>query len=220
MITIKKLIKQNAEKQKLLNDENKKYYEDFVVYVRSSLLKDQRATEEILLEMLDHLLTAQADQKDAQQFFGKDPKALADEVIENLPQESWKNVFAFGIELILTVFAYYTVVRGIYIIAMNEEKQFYLGNTLLVGAVLAAALWIVIVVTLKMFQNSTYGDSNRKSIIVISCLIFVLSVGIVVLTQMMPSFGRLIDLGRYGVFSISCLLFLIIFIMKKIREQQ
>lgn len=220
MKPIKKLIQENVQKQKELNEDNRKYYEDFVVYVRATLLKDERATEEVLLEMLDHILLAQNDGKAAQQFFGKEPKQLADEVIENLPQASWKKSFTFGIELILTVFAYYTVVRGLFIIIANEEKQFYLGNVIVVGATLAASLWIVIVVTMKIFKKSTYDSPNKKNYIILFILIFVQSIIVVGVSQLLPSFGRLIDLGRYGVFSISCLLFLIIFIMKKIREQQ
>ena len=72
--TIKKIIAENNEKRNLLSKDNEEYYTNFLTYVRSSFFKDEYATEEILLEMLDHVLLAQEEGKSAEAVFGKQPK--------------------------------------------------------------------------------------------------------------------------------------------------
>ena len=50
-LTIKQLVKENNEKRKQLTKENETYYEQLLVYIRSSLFREERATEELLYEM-------------------------------------------------------------------------------------------------------------------------------------------------------------------------
>ena len=49
------LVKLNNEKRKTLNDENTKYYEAMLLYIRTSFRKKEVETEEILAELLEHL---------------------------------------------------------------------------------------------------------------------------------------------------------------------
>lgn len=219
--SIKKLIKENNEKRNLLDEENKTYYENFLMYVRSTFLKDERATEEVLLEMLDHLLLAQDEGKGATDVFGKNPQELADEVIESLPRESFKHLFTFGIELILTVLAFYTVVRGVATILMKEAKIIYLGNVLIIGAVIVATLALLIYVVFVQLKKDVFKEGKQKKFYFpIFFVIFIGSIVIALCTVMLPNIGREIHLGQYGVFSIACVLLLVTFIMKKIREQR
>ena len=51
----------NFEKRKELTKENLKYYEDMLLYIRLSYDKSEQETEEILSELLDHLLEAQKE---------------------------------------------------------------------------------------------------------------------------------------------------------------
>lgn len=73
------LIQINNEKRKELTKENKEYYEDMLVYVRLSYDKSEQETEEILTELLDHLVEAQEEGTTAKDVFGQEPKKYADE---------------------------------------------------------------------------------------------------------------------------------------------
>ncbi|MFK4996838.1 DUF1129 family protein [Bacillus sp. N9] len=86
----KKLIEENNRKRELLTPANEAYYSDMLIYIRLQLTLSERQSEEVLMEMLDHLLDGQQDGKTAKDIFGHDPKAYADEIIEQLPKE--KNV--------------------------------------------------------------------------------------------------------------------------------
>ncbi|MBO0441762.1 hypothetical protein [Candidatus Enterococcus ikei] len=97
------IIKQNNELRKQLNPENKKYYEDILVYIRVNLNKEERQTEEILLEILQDILDAQKNGTSAQAFFGKNPKEISDSILAELPNDSEKywSKFLFVFFLIL-----------------------------------------------------------------------------------------------------------------------
>ncbi|MGO1478994.1 DUF1129 family protein, partial [Senegalia sp. (in: firmicutes)] len=76
----KELIKLNNEKREKLTDENLKYYEEVLIYIRSSLDKKEVETEEILAELLDHLLDAEENGKTAKEIFGASPTEYAKEI--------------------------------------------------------------------------------------------------------------------------------------------
>ena len=219
--TIKKITAENNEKRELLSQENEEYYSNFLIYVRSSFFKDERAVEEVLLEMLDHLLLAQNEEKSADAVFGKNPKALADEVIENLPPEPFKYMFTFGIEILATLLACYTVVIGLMDIITNQDKTLYVGNALIiVGTLLATLAALIIVFFYSMKKDSFNKKKSKAPFIYFICIFVVGTTGVGFLANFLPDFGRAIEIGRYGMFSIGCLLALVTFIMKKIREQR
>ena len=80
------LIKENAALQETLTKENNEYYGNLVIYVRvMSLFRDEKKSEELLLEVLHDILDAQNQGISAEQYFGKNPKKIADEIIKQLP---------------------------------------------------------------------------------------------------------------------------------------
>lgn len=93
-VNVKELIKQNNEKRENLNEENKNYYTDLMLYIRTKLTLSEKQAEEVLMEMLDHLLEAQEEGKTASQVFGENPQAFADELIEQLPVEEKRDMLA------------------------------------------------------------------------------------------------------------------------------
>src|SRR5699024_2047426 len=80
------LIEQINERQDRLTKENKKYYDDILIYVRLSFDKSEQETEEILAEILDHILLAQEEGRQAADVFGVNPKMYLQEVIGELPR--------------------------------------------------------------------------------------------------------------------------------------
>lgn len=218
---IKKIIKENNEKRKLLTEENLNYYENFLTYVRSNLFKDERATEEVLLEIVDHLLLAQEEGKSAEDVFGKNPQQLADDVVENLPIEPFRFQFLFGIELMATLLAVYTLVLGIFDIIVGNAKTIYIGNTIFLVAALMGVLSLIIVLVMKMLKQESFKKTkSKKFYFLIVGTMTIGSVAIAFVATKLPNFGRAVVIGEYGMFSIGCLLMLITFILKKIREQR
>jgi DNA-binding ferritin-like protein (Dps family) len=101
-MTAEEMIQLNNERRKQLYEENKNYYENMLVYLRLSSIPEKK-TEELLLEMLDHLLIAQQEGRSAEDVFGKDPEAYCKEVVQSIGNQSLfsfnRFAFVFGIGL-------------------------------------------------------------------------------------------------------------------------
>ena len=81
------LIEKNNQLRQQLTPENEKFYSDLLLYVRlHSFSQDQEAIESKLLEILQDILDAQTDYISAKQYFGKDPKKLADDLLRQFPK--------------------------------------------------------------------------------------------------------------------------------------
>lgn len=77
------MIKLNNKKRELLTPENEVAYSDMLVYLRLSNVPEQQV-EELLLEILDHLIEAQTENKNAYDIFGDDLQSYCDELISAL----------------------------------------------------------------------------------------------------------------------------------------
>ena len=85
-MTVEEMVALNNERRLQLSEENLKYYEEMVVYLRMSRI-EQRKAEELLLEMLDHLLLAQREGRTAQDVFGDDPESYCREVVQSMERQ-------------------------------------------------------------------------------------------------------------------------------------
>ena len=85
------LSEQNNHLREKLTPENRKYYEKLLLYLRAKG-KDEVVTEEILLEILQDMLEAQAEGQTAQQYFGTDPKMAADELLTEINADKQTNL--------------------------------------------------------------------------------------------------------------------------------
>lgn len=92
----------NNRRRKGLNEENKRYYEDMIVYLRTSSVPGKQR-EELLLELLDHLLIVQKEGRSARDVFGPDPKAYLEDIVQSVgtqPLFSFKRyMFFFSVGL-------------------------------------------------------------------------------------------------------------------------
>lgn len=106
-MTAEEMIQVNNERRKQLNEENRKYYENMLVYLRLSSIPEKK-TEELLLEMLDHLLIAQEEGRSAEDVFGKNPESYCKEVVQTMGKRSYfrfsRFAFIFGIGLYIVFF--------------------------------------------------------------------------------------------------------------------
>lgn len=94
----------NNEQRSQLNEENRKYYEDMLVYLRMSPVP-QRKAEELLLEMLEHLLEAQRQGRHARDVFGDDPKSYCEDIVRSMERQPLFSFprYAFIFMIVLSV---------------------------------------------------------------------------------------------------------------------
>lgn len=100
------LIEKNNQLRQQLTPENEKFYSDLLLYVRlHSFSQDQEAIESKLLEILQDILDAQADYISAKQYFGKDPKKLADDLLRQFPKSISK--FFKGFAFVFVIYSFF-----------------------------------------------------------------------------------------------------------------
>ncbi|MDM5429522.1 DUF1129 family protein [Bacillus mycoides] len=101
----KDMVELNNKKRELLTPENEAAYGDMLVYLRLSNVPEQKL-EELLLEILDHLIEAQAENKNAYDIFGNDLRSYCDELISALPTQTkleQTSLIGFVISLLLAI---------------------------------------------------------------------------------------------------------------------
>ena len=166
MVTTKELIEGNNVKRELLTKENEKYYSDLLMYIRSRLSISEHSTEEVLMEMLDHLLEGQEEGKTAKKIFGDNPKEYADELIRQLPREKKRDLFQFGTQIMINMLGWFLMIRGVVIVIISQFKgvdnSIYLYSDLaLFGAILisgALGVWMVF----NMIKRTIFGKKKKS----------------------------------------------------------
>ncbi|WP_175454027.1 DUF1129 family protein [Psychrobacillus sp. OK028] len=127
------LIEQNNQKRMLLTEQNEKYYTNLLLYIRTKLTLSEQQSEEVLMEMLGHLIEGQHDGKTAQEIFGNDPKGYADEIISHLPRENKRKNFIFVSEIVINLVGWFLIMRSIIIpiIGSKASEEVYIISSLL-----------------------------------------------------------------------------------------
>lgn len=92
----KELIETNAALQDSLTKENDRYYGNLIVYIRvMAFFRDEKKSEELLLDVLKDILDAQEQGVSAEEYFGTNPKIIADDIIKQLPLNLFDTVKFF-----------------------------------------------------------------------------------------------------------------------------
>lgn len=220
MVKTKSLVKQNNERRKLLNAENAAYYENLLVYIRSSLLKDDRATEEVLVELLEHLLSAQQDGKTAEEVFGKAPKELADEIIAGLPDEKLSKTVSFMGEIVLQFLGLFTAITGIAAVWNDEPKTIHLGSAGLLVTVQTLGILLLIAYLLKLLKSDAFKQNPKSKKMLSSWALasgsFILAV--VIFSVWVEPFGPAIEVSKYLQLIAGVVLILAAYGLQKWRE--
>ena len=220
MVKTKSLVKQNNERRKLLNAENAAYYENLLVYIRSSLLKDDRATEEVLVELLEHLLSAQQDGKTAEEVFGKAPKELADEIIAGLPDEKLSKTVSFMGEIVLQFLGLFTAITGIAAVWNDEPKTIHLGSAGLLVTVQTLGILLLIAYLLKLLKSDAFKQNPKSKKMLSSWALasgsFILAV--VIFSVWVEPFGPAIEVSKYLQLIAGVVLILVAYGLQKWRE--
>lgn len=217
----KKMIEENNRKRELLTPENEAYYSDMMVYIRLQLTFSEQQSEEILIEMLDHLLDGQEEGKSAKDIFGDDPKAFADEIIEQLPKEKKRDMVPFIAGIVGNIVSWVLIIRGIFLLVASQFTQvnteinlFVTGVTaIVIGCFVVLTIWLI----LRLINNSLFKKSRNTKLDMLKVGLFAAAgMGVVMLaTKFTPEIGPSFNFSWWTSLIAGAALWLIIYVKKK-----
>lgn len=158
------LISLNNVKRKKLNNENLKMYEKILIYLRAEWRLSDRHTEEVLNDLLDHLLESQENGMTAQEFFGEDPEQFAKALVEELPAQNKRNTFNFITALLFISIGFLTLVNGIVdmLFAFFQKPQ---GSFNLLGFVMGYTLmFVMFLITLNYILKRVQKEEFKPEL--------------------------------------------------------
>lgn len=159
------LIEQNNNKREDLSEENLAVYENFLVYVRTDLRIDEHASEEVLMDLLDHLLEGQQYGKSAAEVFGSNPKAYADELIENLPHEKKRSSVLFAISQVAGLAGWFSLTYGVINLLISlfkpVETDVSLGHLLSLLIVITGIGFVGVVLFFKIIRSTLFKPKKK-----------------------------------------------------------
>jgi len=147
------MIAENNRLRELLTIENKVYYENLLLYVRlEGMMRDERKIESFLLEVLQDMLAAQKDGVSAKAYFGKTPKAIADDYLSVLPRSIWE-----GVKLVMIVLVSY-LGSSLFPTLTTTGKLIDVGSLMIAGVY----LFVVVMILFKYMATTIYQLSVRR----------------------------------------------------------
>jgi uncharacterized membrane-anchored protein len=219
----KQLIEENNRKRELLDPQNNKYYSDMLLYIRMQLSLSEQQSEEVLMEMLDHLLEGQREGKSAQEIFGDDPKRYADDIIENLPKEKKREVIPFILSISFNLISWILMIRGLVILVISQFKNVsitvYPLSALIKVAVLAGIIILAIWYIFKIIRQSLFNEKTNEKMNMLKIGFFaaLLMVIFILVSKFIPPFGPNFHFSWWASFVIGGTLWICVFIIKKYR---
>lgn len=204
MLEAKQLIQMNNKKRTGLTPENEKYYEDFLIYIRLQLTVSEQQSEEVLMEILEHLLEGQQEGKTAKMIFGEDPKAFADEIIDNLPGEKKRDATMFVSSLALNLFGFFLITRGIILALVSLFKEVsdvvYPATYGIIALSILFSSLLGVVVIFRIIKKSLFQENETKKKDSLKAGMFgVLAMGFILsMTYLLPDIGPSFEFTWYA----------------------
>ena len=193
----KELIELNNTYREQLDEENKEFYDDILVYIRAkSFFKDERQVEESLLEILTDIIEAQNQEVKASDYFGKNPKEISDEILKNTNKMSFKDM----IKLILSIMGVYTLVTVLPKL-INPSEGLDLGK-FFIGLVITFLFAEFII---NFVGNTVYSNKSKKFTFTIVALFCIYICLIISIKQFLPTMFEIKLTGAVGITIISIL---------------
>lgn len=161
----KKLIEENNEKRKLLSDDNLGLYEDFLLYIRTDLRVAEHESEELLMDLLDHMLEAQHEGRSGTELLGSDPKAYADELIEGLPKDKKRDVIPFISSQVSNSLGWFALVLSIVHLVMPMFTEIKatspLGNLVILALAVLGVSALGVKVIFTLVRSSLFSEKKE-----------------------------------------------------------
>ncbi|MDF1508461.1 DUF1129 family protein [Robertmurraya sp. DFI.2.37] len=165
-MNVKALIEENNRKRELLTPENEAYYSDLLIYIRLKFRLSEQHTEEVLMELLDHLLEGQRIGKTGKDIFGDDLKGYADEIIEQLPKSKKRELFPFIGGIIANIIGWVLIIRGFLFLILSPftevNSTVYPVTVIVVAFVIAAFVTVTIMYIIKSIEGTLFKEKQSK----------------------------------------------------------
>ncbi len=162
------LIELNNEKRELLTEDNKREYEKVLLYLRLEWRLSNHATEELLNDLLDHLLEAQQNGITTEEFFGHDTEGFVKDLIAELPVESRRNTTALLSIVTIMPLGFMLVVNGLADFISSffiESKPIDVGAFVVSYILLITSFLIMlkyVIRYLKKDEMDATGEASKK----------------------------------------------------------
>lgn len=179
------LIIENNVKRLRLNSHDREVYEDYLTYVRANLSINEHDSEKMLLDILNHLLSAEKEGMHAMDFFDHDPKQHADNMINNMPNRTFQNIFKFiGLHIIILL-GIFSFIRG-FTGFFTQIEYTYLYTFLITFVTGFSMIFIFIWMIFKVVQIRIFSESSW--ITLLSNLLIFTTFIVTILAFYLPSF--------------------------------
>lgn len=223
----KQLIEENNRKRELLTPENEEYYGDLLLYIRLKLTLSEQQSEEVLMELLDHLLDAQETGKTARDIFGDDPKGYADEIIEQLPKEEKRKLIPFIGGIILDIIGWVLVIRGGLLLILSHFTEVEVKSTvhpistLGIALVMAGFILFTIVYIFKIIDRSLFTEKpNAKKDSIKAGLVGALGMAVILLfVKFLPEIGPAFEFPWWVSLLVGVIILIALYARKKLKGQ-
>ncbi|MFJ5769380.1 DUF1129 family protein [Psychrobacillus sp. NPDC093180] len=214
------LIAQNNQKRDLLTEENEKYYSNLLLYIRTKLSLSEQQSEEVLMEMLDHLLEGQKDGKTARDIFGDDPKSYADEIISHLPEEEKKNSLKLVSQVAVNLLGWFLVIRSIALLIIGQmqevDSRVFIIPSFIILVLIALMVSVGVKVIFSLIHQSLFDEKSSDKKLMVKAGLF--GAGgfliIMVASYFIKDFGPSFEFPWIASLGVGAVLVLISWIMK------
>lgn len=158
------LIAENNQLQKQLTAVNETYYGDLLVYLRGKApFYKQWHAETIALEILNDILTAQANGQTAADFFGQKPQSYLDDIIDNLPADSFTRLLRDWSPLLAFLFGTQIYLAG----STNWHTSGFPLGTILLGVAIILILVGLVFLIITRHVYSTWPNAKFNTLLVL-----------------------------------------------------
>ncbi|KEK26138.1 DUF1129 family protein [Bacillus gaemokensis] len=159
------LAKMNIQKSESLTEENKKVYEGMRIHLGFANVPELQL-EELLLEILNHMLDGQKDEKNAHEIFGPDLEAYCNELIASLPKRNhWQTItnFIFMTSIMFGIYFAFTTGTAFIGSFFIEDTRVSIIHINLIY--IAAALWLAIFmlkIVIRISKREAFTEKQTK----------------------------------------------------------
>lgn len=160
----KDMVELNNKKRELLTTENESAYGDMLVYLRLSNVPAQQM-EELLLEILDHLIEAQTENKNAYDIFGDDLQSYCDELISASPTQTKlekTSLIGFSISLLLAIQFGIDAIVSFFILTFGKNAEQLTPVFSIPGTTLSVSI-IILGILLILYFLKRYSFDQKMN---------------------------------------------------------
>ncbi|SHG32882.1 DUF1129 family protein [Ornithinibacillus halophilus] len=198
----KEIIELNNHLREELTEENKKLYENMIIYIRTTSNKSEQQTEEVLLEILEHFVQAQKDGKTASEIFGNNIKEYCDEIIHEIPGEKRNKNIKFGLFIGIQYLALISFIFGVTSFGINyffdlgsNVLTFSVGSGLVVIGCYLLLLYLLVKIIFKMIQKTTFLNIKKWVEFLLTWLFLTAYITLFYfIPKLIPSFGTTLSI--------------------------